>query len=148
MGRFHYHNDSAKTDAAWRYDAFTVGDVGHLDEDGYLYVTDRINDMVIRAGVNVYPREIEELLHRHPDVIDCAVFGIPDDRDGEHLKAVVEVRGPIDADELVVWCRDHLDPFKVPSEIELCETLPRDPNGKVLKRHLRDQAWSDAGRRV
>ena len=104
--------------------------------------------MVIRAGVNVYPREIEELLHRHPDVVDCAVFGIPDDRDGEHLKAVVETRGPVDTDELVAWCRAHLDPFKVPSEIERCDTLPRDPNGKVLKRHLRDQAWARAGRQV
>ena len=148
MGRFHYHNDADKTDAAWRDGAFTVGDVGHVDDDGYLYVTDRISDMVIRAGVNVYPREIEELLHRHPDVVDCAVFGIPDDRDGEHLKAVVETRGPVDTDELVAWCRAHLDPFKVPSEIERCDTLPRDPNGKVLKRHLRDQAWARAGRQV
>ena len=79
---FHYHRDDAKTDAAWRDDAFTVGDVGRLDEDGYLYITDRVSDMVLRDGVNVYPREIEDVLYLHPAVVDCAVFGVPDERHG------------------------------------------------------------------
>ncbi len=139
-GRFEYHDDPDKTAAAWRSDDFTVGDVGHLDDDGYLYVTDRRSDMVIRAGVNLYPREVEEVLHRHPDVVDCAVFGVPDERDGEHLKAVVEARRPISAEGLQAWCRERLDPYKCPSEVAFVSELPRDPNGKVLKRHLREAA--------
>ena len=83
---FHYHDDADKTATAWRDDAFTVGDVGHLDADGYLYLTDRASDMVIRGGVNVYPREIEDVLFPHPAVVDCAVFGVPDDRLGERLR--------------------------------------------------------------
>ena len=83
-GRFRYHNDETKTEAARHDQSFTVGDVGHLDESGYLFLTDRGSDMVIRSGVNIYPREIEEVLYAHPDVVDCAVFGIPHDRDGEH----------------------------------------------------------------
>ena len=91
-GRFEYHNDPAKTADAWRDNEFTVGDVGHLDDDGWLFLTDRQSDMIIRAGVNIYPREIENVLYQHPAVVDCAVFGVPDDRDGEHPVAVVEVR--------------------------------------------------------
>ena len=140
-GRFHYHRDEEKTRAAWRDDAFTVGDVGYLDEDGYLYVTDRASDMVIRGGVNIYPREVEEVLHTHPAVVDCAVFGVPDDRNGEELKAVVEADG-VEADQLREYCRDHLAGFKVPKYVELVPSLPRDPSGKVLKRRLRDAHWS------
>jgi long-chain acyl-CoA synthetase len=147
-GRFRYHNDDAKTAEAWDDDAFTVGDVGHLDDDGYLYLTDRRSDMVIRSGVNIYPREVEEVLHRHDAVVDCAVFGIPDDRDGEVLKAVVETRSPVAVDELAEWCRRHLDPFKCPSMFDLTDELPRDPNGKVLKRLLRDAEWAAAGRSI
>ena len=89
---FHYHRDETKTAQAWRDGAFTVGDIGRLDDDGYLYITDRVSDMVIRDGVNVYPREIEDVLHLHPAVVDCAVFGVTDERHGEILVAVVETR--------------------------------------------------------
>lgn len=147
-GRFEYHNDPEKTAGAWRDGAFTVGDIGHLDEDGWLFLTDRQSDMIIRAGVNLYPREIEDVLYRHPAVVDCAVFGVPDDRDGEHPVAVVEARVAVAADELQRWCRDRLDPYKVPTRIDLVAELPRDPNGKVLKRRLRDEAWASAGRRI
>ncbi len=140
--RFHYHDDPTKTDDAWRADAFTVGDVGHLDADGYLYLTDRAVDMVIRGGVNVYPREIEDVLYGHPAVVDCAVFGVPDERLGEQLMAVVETRTEVTADELRDYCREHLADFKVPAKIELVDELPRQPNGKVLKRLLREQHWS------
>lgn len=136
--RFHYHDDPDKTAGAWRDDAFTVGDVGHLDEDGYLYLTDRAVDMVIRGGVNVYPREIEDVLFRHSAVVDCAVLGVPDERLGEQLLAVVETRAPVTADELRAFCREHLADFKVPSTVELVDELPRQPNGKVLKRRLRE----------
>ena len=137
--RFHYHGDPEKTAAAWQDDAFTVGDIGHLDADGYLYITDRANDMVFWGGVNVYPREIEEVLHDHPDVVDCAVFGVPDDRYGEALKAVVELRSPNTPESLQDWVRERLADFKVPTHVSIVDTLPRDPNGKVLKRLLREE---------
>ena len=133
----HVDGLTEKTRGAWRDDAFTVGDVGHLDEDGYLYITDRISDMVLWGGVTVYPREIEEVLHTHPAVVDCAVFGIPDERYGEILKAVVEVRTPVDADDLRSHVRDRLADYKVPSVVEFVDELRRDPNGKVLKRLLK-----------
>ncbi len=147
-GRFHYHGDEGKTAGAWHDDAFTVGDVGHLDEDGWLFLTDRRVDMVIKGGVNVYPRSVEEVLHRHPAVVDCAVFGVPHERDGEHLHAVVELREPTDPEELVRFTRANLDPWSCPSTVEVVDRLPRDPNGKVLKRQLRAAAWADAGRSI
>lgn len=146
--RFHYHDDPAKTESAWIDDAFTVGDVGHLDADGYLYLTDRASDMVIRGGVNIYPREIEDVLFTHPDVVDCAVFGVPDDRLGERLHAVVEARAPLTDTELDAWCRALIADYKVPASWAFVAELPRHPNGKVLKRLLRDQAWSDRDRKI
>ncbi len=134
---FHYHGDEAKTAQAWREGAFTVGDIGRLDADGWLYLTDRVSDMVIRDGVNIYPREIEDVLHRHAAVVDCAVFGVPDARRGEVLAAVVETRTATPADELATHVRAHLADFKCPEVWRLVDTLPRDPNGKVLKRLLR-----------
>jgi long-chain acyl-CoA synthetase len=139
--RFEYHDDPGKTAAAWRAEGYTVGDVGHLDEDGYLFLTDRAADMVIRGGVNIYPREIEEALYAHPGVIDCAVFGVPDARDGEHLVAVVEARDGVDEAELVRHCTERLATFKVPVEWRLVDALPRDPAGKVVKRRLKE-AWA------
>lgn len=138
--RFTYRNDPEATERAWRDGAFTVGDVGHLDDGGYLYITDRISDMVLWGGVNIAPREIEEVLFEHPSVVDCAVFGIPDERDGEHLKAVVECREPASADDLAAFVRGRLADYKVPHVWELVDELPRDPSGKVLKRLLRQQA--------
>ena len=104
--------------------------------------------MVIRGGVNVYPREIEDVLYRHPAVVDCAVFGVPDPRLGEQLVAVVEPRSPVTADELQAFCGEHLADFKVPSSVELVDELPRQPNGKVLKRLLREQHWAGRDARI
>jgi long-chain acyl-CoA synthetase len=134
---FSYRNDPDATQEAWVDDAFTVGDIGHLSADGYLTVTDRVSDMVLWGGVNIAPREIEEALYEHPDVVDCAVFGIPDARDGEHLKAVVELRAPVATDALAAHVRGRLADYKVPHVWEIVEELPRDLNGKVLKRLLR-----------
>jgi long-chain acyl-CoA synthetase len=145
---FRYHDDPAKTAEAWRDDAFTVGDVGHVDADGYLFLTDRASDMVIRGGVNIYPREIEEVLHGHAEVVDCAVFGVPDDRLGEQLHAVVETRDLVDVEVLRAHCAAHLADFKVPATFELVEELPRQPNGKVLKRTLRDLHWADRATKI
>jgi len=140
--RFTYRNDPEATSQAWRDDAFSVGDIGHLDADGFLTITDRVSDMVLWGGVNIAPREIEEVLYRHPDVVDCAVFGVPHERDGEQLKAMVEVRSPVTVDELAAYLRLHLADYKVPREWELVDELPRDPNGKVVKRLLRRSTGS------
>jgi long-chain acyl-CoA synthetase len=139
---FRYHNDDDKTAAAHRGDWFTVGDAGYLDADGYLYLTDRKSDMVISGGVNIYPREIEEALFRHPEVVDCAVLGVPDDRWGEALYAVVQPApgSALDADAVVIYCREHLADYKRPRIVEFVDELPRDPNGKVRKPKLRE-AW-------
>jgi long-chain acyl-CoA synthetase len=142
---FRYHNDPDKTTRAWADDAFTVGDVGHLDADGFLYITDRSADLVLRGGVNVYPAEVEAVLYRHPDVVDCAVLGVPDARLGEELLAIVETRRPVAADDLRAYCREHLADFKCPRHVEFVDQLPRDPTGKVLKRQLRAER-REAGR--
>lgn len=139
--QFVYRNNPEATANAWRDGAFTVGDIGFLDDDGYLTITDRVSDMILWGGVNVAPREIEEVLYQHPAVVDCAVFGIPDDRDGEHIKALVEIRpellDQVTTDLLADHVRGQLADYKVPHEWEIVEELPRDPNGKVIKRLLR-----------
>jgi long-chain acyl-CoA synthetase len=139
---FEYHNDPDKTASSHRGRWFTVGDAGYLDEDGYLYLTDRKSDMVISGGVNIYPREIEDSLYQHPDVVDCAVLGVPDDRWGEVLYAVVQPRSgsSLDADGVIGWCRENLADYKRPRVVEFVDELPRDPNGKVRKPKLRE-AW-------
>jgi long-chain acyl-CoA synthetase len=139
---FEYHNDPEKTASSHRGAWFTVGDAGYLDADGYLYLTDRKSDMVISGGVNIYPREIEDALHQHPEVVDCAVLGVPDDQWGEILYAVVQARpgSSLDADAVVTWCREKLADYKRPRVVEFVAELPRDPNGKVRKPKLRE-AW-------
>jgi long-chain acyl-CoA synthetase len=143
---FEYHNDPQKTAAAHRGEWFTVGDAGYLDADGYLYLTDRKSDMVISGGVNIYPREIEDVLFRHPDVVDCAVLGVPDEHWGEALYAVVQRTegSSLDSSGVVDWVREHLADYKRPRIVEFVDELPRDPNGKVRKHKLRE-AWLGRG---
>jgi acyl-CoA synthetase (AMP-forming)/AMP-acid ligase II len=114
--------------------------VGHLDADGYLYISDRKHDMIISGGVNIYPIEIEHVLIAHPDVVDVAVVGVPDPRWGEALVAVVERRkgAALDAAALQAWGRERMADYKIPRRVEFVDELPRDPNGKVSKRHLRE----------
>jgi long-chain acyl-CoA synthetase len=139
--RFRYHNAEEKTAAAFRDDFFTVGDMGYLDPDGYLFIADRKHDMIISGGVNVYPLEIEHVLAAHPDVVDVAVLGQPDARWGESILAVVERRpgSALTADEVCAWARERIADYKVPRRVEFVGELPRDPNGKVLKRFLRER---------
>ncbi len=144
--RFEYHNDPKKTDGAWKGEFFTVGDVGYLDADGYLFLCDRKCDMIISGGVNVYPAEIESVLLSHPEVADCAVFGIPDDDWGERIKAVVELApgvsaGPDRTEALLAFCKERLAAFKLPRSIDFTDAMPRDPSGKLYKRKLRDPYW-------
>lgn len=147
---FRYHNDADKTAAAYRGRRFTVGDMGWLDEDGYLFIADRKHDMVITGGVNVYPAEIEAVLIEHPDVVDVAVFGVPDERWGEALYAVVEARSGsgLDGEAVRAWCRERIADYKVPRQVELVAELPRDAVGKVSKRLLREPHWAGRDRRV
>jgi long-chain acyl-CoA synthetase len=151
--KFEYHKDRKKTDSSWKDDYFTVGDAGYLDEDGFLFLCDRKHDMIISGGVNIYPAEIESVLVVHPKVRDVAVFGIPDDDWGEHVKAVVELApgfepGPAMAEELLAFCKEQLASFKVPRSFDFTDALPRDPNGKLYKRKLRDPYWAGRERAI
>ena len=124
----------------------TLGDVGHLDAEGYLYLSDRKAYMIISGGVNIYPQETENVLIQHPAVLDCAVFGVPDEEIGEQVKAVVQVQQPAIASpalaaELIGFCRQHLSALKCPRSIDFEAELPRTPTGKLLKRLLRDRYW-------
>ncbi len=145
---FEYHNDPDKTAEARSAAGWTtLGDVGHLDADGYLYLTDRKAFMIISGGVNVYPQEVENVLITHPKVADVAVFGVPDADFGEAVKAVVQPVNWADADantaeELIAFCRSALSPIKCPKSIDFDPELPRMPTGKLFKRLLRDRYWS------
>lgn len=150
--RFVYRGDAEATAAVTARtsvgDAVTGGDIGYLDGDGYLYITDRSAELVVRGGVNIYPSESEQVLHAHDAVIDCAAFGVPDPVYGEHLVAWVEVvdGAGVTVAELLAHCHEHLSSYKCPEEIRVVDALPRDPNGKVRKADLRARARADAAR--
>ena len=141
---FEYHGDPEKTASVWNDKGWsTLGDIGRVDADGYLYLTDRAGNMIISGGVNIYPREIEDVLITHAAVADVAVVGRPDDDMGERVVAFVQAADPgsVDArlaDELIAWCRDQLTHFKCPREVRFVDELPRLPTGKLLKRLLPD----------
>jgi long-chain acyl-CoA synthetase len=150
---FEYRNDTELTASVHRGTAFTIGDVGYLDDDGYLFICDRAKDMVISGGVNIYPTEVEGVLSSHPAVADVAVIGIPDSEWGEQVRAVVELVGeaqpsPELAAELIAYCRTRLAGFKCPRSVDFEARLPRNEAGKLIKRQLRDRYWADAGRKV
>lgn len=151
---FEYHNDPEKTasitnDKGWR----TLGDMGYVDEDGYLYLTDRQAHMIISGGVNIYPQEAENVLAAHPAVRDVAVIGVPDPEMGEAVKAVVEpvdaaAAGPELEAELIAYCRRELATYKCPRSVDFVDALPRDENGKLYKRLLRERYWEGHETRV
>jgi long-chain acyl-CoA synthetase len=150
---FEYYRDSEGTSRAYRNGRFTLGDIGYLDEDGYLFLRDRAKDMIISGGVNVYPQEVEAILLTHPAVADVAVIGVPDDDWGEQVKAIVEpatghVGSPSLENELIDFCKQRLAPFKCPRSVEFRADLPRTEAGKLSKRRIRDEYWEAAGRNV
>jgi long-chain acyl-CoA synthetase len=152
-GTFEYHGDAEKTRAGRRGEFFTVGDIGYLDTDGYLFLCDRKADMIISGGVNIYPAEIESVLFGHPRVGDVAVFGIPDDDWGEQVKAVVEPTAGVAPSpelerELIELCRERLAGYKCPRSIDFTDAMPREPTGKLLKRKLREPYWAEARRTI
>ncbi len=152
--QFVYHNDPEKTAETRHPQGWsTLGDVGRVDEDGFLYLTDRQAYMIITGGVNVYPQEAENILAMHPAVADAAVFGVPDDDFGEAVKAVVQpvdpaAAGPELAAELIAHCREHLADVKCPRTIDFRDELPRHPTGKLYKRLLKDEYWEASGRSI
>jgi long-chain acyl-CoA synthetase len=142
-GRFVYHGDEEKTSKAYRGEHYTLGDVGYLDEDGWLFLTDRSADLIISGGVNIYPAEVEAALLGHPAVADVAVIGVPNEEWGEEVKAVIELHqsySPRDelADELIAFTRSHLAAYKCPRSVDFVDRLPRADNGKLYKRQLRE----------
>jgi len=152
-GGFEYFKDPEKTARARLGNYSTVGDVGYLDEDGYLYLCDRKVDMIISGGVNIYPAEVEHALIDHPKVVDVAVFGIPSEEWGEEVKAVVEpgsdvLAGPALVAELLEFLRTRIARYKVPKSIDFVSEMPRDPSGKLYKRKLRDPYWAGRARAI
>jgi long-chain acyl-CoA synthetase len=147
-GYWHKPEESAAVlmEGGW----FRSGDAGWLDEEGYLFLHDRIKDMIVSGGENIYPAEVENVLLAMDEIVDAAVIGVPDDTWGETVKAVV-VRGPgsdVSADEIVAFCRHRLAHYKCPTSVDFADVLPRNPSGKILKRELREPYWVRRERRV
>src|SRR5246127_2837072 len=151
---FSYHNDPEKTARAFNDRGWsTLGDVGYLDDEGFLYLTDRKSYMIISGGVNIYPQETEDLLITHPSVADVAVFGVPNEEMGEEVKAVVQPHDMAKAgkaleEQLMQFCRKRLSPIKCPRSVDFEAELPRTPTGKLVKRYLRDRYWPKTSVRV
>ena len=144
---FEYHNDAEKTAQSRNAVGWsTLGDIGYVDDDGFVYLTDRRAFVIISGGVNIYPQETENLLTNHPQVLDVAVIGVPNEEFGEEVKAVVQLVVPGDAApaleaEIIAYCRAHLSAVKCPRSIDFVEGLPRHENGKLYKRKLREVYW-------
>jgi long-chain acyl-CoA synthetase len=153
-GEFEYHNDPEKTASSRNARGWsTLGDIGRLDEDGFLYLTDRKAFMIISGGVNIYPQEAENVLSLHPKVFDVAVFGVPNPDFGEEVKAVVQPADMADAGpelerELIAYCREHLADVKCPRSVDFVAELPRHPTGKLYKRLLKDRYWAGHDSRI
>lgn len=145
-----YLNNAEATGEASKFGWHHTGDLGFRDEDGYYYIVDRKKDIIISGGFNVYPGEIEQVLLSHPAVLDCAVVGVPDEKWGEAVKAVIQLKlgQRVAADELIVLCKDRLGSLKAPKTVEFIADLPRSPVGKVLKKEIRAKYWAGRGRQV
>jgi acyl-CoA synthetase (AMP-forming)/AMP-acid ligase II len=145
-----YLNDEKASAEARKFGWHHSGDVGYRDEDGYIYIVDRIRDMVVSGGFNIFPFEIEQVLMKHPAVQDCAVIGVPDDKWGEAVKAVVQLNAgaQASADELIAFAKAELGGMKAPKSIDFLDSLPRSAVGKVLKREIRKPYWQGRDRAV
>ena len=142
-----YYKNPEATEAASKHGWHHTGDVGYLDEDGYLFIVDRLKDMIITGGFNVYSAEVEQALMQHPAVRDCAVVGLPDDKWGERVTAVIEPSAEVQPDELVAFVKARIGSVKAPKQVELWQELPRSRVGKVLKADVRTQLLHDQGPR-
>jgi acyl-CoA synthetase (AMP-forming)/AMP-acid ligase II len=139
-----YYMDEEKTRQAFKDGWFTLGDMGRFDEEGYLYIVDRKVDMVISGGENIYPKEVEDVLQRHPQVSEVSVVGVPDEHWGESLKALVILNNgqKVSEEDILQYCSDHLADYLKPRSVEFVDDLPRSPMGKVLKRKIREEYWN------
>jgi acyl-CoA synthetase (AMP-forming)/AMP-acid ligase II len=125
---------------------FRTGDIGRVDADGYIFVEDRLKDMIISGGENIYSIEVERVLAEHPAVTEVAVIGVPDEKWGEAVKAVVTLEAPATTEELIAWCRERLAGYKCPKSVDVTDELPRNPTGKILKKELRKPFWEGRDR--
>jgi long-chain acyl-CoA synthetase len=143
-----YYNNPEANEASFRNGYFTVGDMALQDEEGYYYIVDRKKDMLISGGVNIYPREIEEVLYSHPDILDVAVIGVPDPVWGESVKAIVVPRKELEEKEVMGYCEGKLASYKKPKSVDFVDELPRNPSGKILKVELRSQYWEQSQTKI
>jgi acyl-CoA synthetase (AMP-forming)/AMP-acid ligase II len=145
-----YWNQPEATAEVLRGGWLHTGDIGMMDERGYLYLLDRKKDLIISGGNNIYPREVEEVLQRHPAVYEVAVIGVPDPLWGESVHAVVALRPGqvVTEEELIAFCREHLASYKKPRSVEFVAELPKNAYGKILKRELRERYWQGRERRI
>jgi fatty-acyl-CoA synthase/long-chain acyl-CoA synthetase len=145
-----YYNRPDATTSSLHDGFFSVGDIAYKDEEGYYYICDRRTDMIISGGVNIYPAEVEAVLHAHPALMDVAVIGVPDAEWGESVKAVVQLRRGAAAtgEDLIAFCAERLAGYKKPRSVDFVDELPRDAAGKLLKRQIREPYWVQAGRRI
>ena len=143
-----YHGKPEATAKAVVDGWYLTGDAGYLDADGYLYIHDRVKDMIVSGAENIYPAEVENALHEHPAVADCAVIGVPDAKWGEAVKAIVVKKAEVTPDELIAFARERIAGYKVPKSIDFIDVLPRNPSGKILKKDLREPYWAGHERRV
>ena len=145
-----YWNRQEATESAIKDQWFYTGDAGYKDDEGFVYIHDRVKDMIVSGGENVYPAEVENALFKHPEIADVAVVGVPDDRWGEAVKAIVvaeQGKSP-DPAEIISWAKTQIAGYKVPKSVDFIDALPRNPSGKILRRELRDPYWEGRDRKV
>lgn len=145
-----YWNKPEETEKTIKNGFVYTGDIGYFDEDGYLYIMDRKKDMIISGGANIYPAEIERVLYSYPSILDAAVIGVPDNKWGEAVKAIVVLKEgmKVEEEEIIEFCRENLASYKKPRSVEFVDSLPRNPAGKILKRVLRDKYWKDKEKKI
>ena len=146
----YWNNPTATADAITPDGWFKTGDAGFLDPDGFVFLHDRVKDMIVSGGENVYPAEVENVLMKHPAVGDVAVIGVPDEKWGEAVKAIVVKAADAEITEadLIAFCRESLAGYKLPKSVDFADVLPRNPSGKLLKRELREPYWAGMARRI
>ncbi|MEC7594722.1 MAG: fatty acid--CoA ligase, partial [Pseudomonadota bacterium] len=145
-----YWNNPDATNGAVKDGWFYSGDAGYADDEGYIFIHDRVKDMIVSGGENVYPAEVENALFSHPDIADVAVIGVPDEKWGEAVKACVVLRpdATLSQDDIIAFARELVAGYKLPKSVDFVEALPRNPSGKILRRELREPYWEGQERRV
>ncbi len=145
-----YWNKPDATSAAIRDGWMSTGDAAYMDEDGYVFIYDRVKDMIVTGGENVYPAEVENALFGHPAIEDAAVIGVPDDAWGEAVKAIVVLKpgAAQDAADIIAWARARIANFKTPKSVDFVDLIPRNLSGKILRRELREPYWKRRDRKV